>query len=668
MMSQKLTMTASGLSFYVAEANLGVRDLGLRVTSEGVATDICYAAVEGLTATATTDAGLHVCTTATPVDGLDAVVLTHTLTNASDRSVRFTAATGQFADSAAVLHGQGSWLGWDLRFCHTDNVRVERYPHCQMDYPYVRMLPVETARLGGGEDQAFPAFYLQDLRGKRGVVFAAASQALNYAVFTLRKRGMVNESVFDEFVIAHDPGQAAGFTLPAGNSLTLDGLFIQLTGDLAAEDAFVDYLDYLAPRFPFRGPTTPVRREAFHCTWNYGVFADQTEQSLLPTARFISQNLPNIKWFLMDAGYLAGDIDTTFLDRFYPDPEQFITAEKWPRGIRGYTEELRTLGLRPGLWWSPTARLNSPLYADHPEWFLKTADGSPYRIGEHNGFLDYSHPEALDYLDRTLAVILGAWGMDACKMDFWSQNFEDRDARLFDPTVTAVQARTRFFEKVRKHLPADGIFMTCVAVGMGNPFIGQWADTYRNTIDIGVGVWDEQVRNCIWALPTLGFEGRKSLLLNNDSVGIMAEHPAHENEFRFTWSYMNMGLLETGGRMETWPAKWVAAMRKLTDRCDRGYRVHCPDARAFTGVPLPEVLYVDFPADSPTAGQGVRQSVALFNWTDEPRLIAVPRAHLGQQGPVEVENFWTGECERWDGEFLSRRLEGRSALLLDIKA
>jgi hypothetical protein len=31
-------------------------------------------------------------------------------------------------------------------------------------------------------------------------------------------------------------------------------------------------------------------------------------------------------------------------------------------------------------------------------------------------------------------------------------------------------------------------------------------------------------------------------------------------------------------------------MRKLTDRCDRGYRVHCPDDRAFAGVPLPEVL------------------------------------------------------------------------------
>jgi hypothetical protein len=663
-----ITLKPQGVCFLAPDANVGIKDLGLRLTIGGTAVDVCYESGGGLTAEATAGSALRVRTTITPVEGLNAVVLTHRITNKADRAVRFTAATGQFAASAAVLHGKGSWLGWDLRYCHTDNVRTERYPHCQMEYPYVRMLPVETVRLGRGEDQAFPALFIKDLKGGHGIVFAAATQALNYPVFTMRKRGMVNVSVFDEFAIHHDPGQADGFLLPPGTSLTLDGIFIQLTGDLAAEDAFADYIAFLAQRHSLRGPKTPLLKEAFHCTWNYGVFADQSEKSLLPTARFISQHLPNIKWFLMDAGYLAGDIDTTFLDRFYPDPNQFVTAEKWPKGIRGYTDELRRLGLRPGIWWSPTARLNSQLFTDHPEWFLKNADGTPYRIGEHNGFLDYTHPEALAYLDRTLAVILGEWGMDACKMDFWSQNFEDRDARLHDRGVTAVQARTRFLETIRKHLPLDGIFMTCVATGMGNPFVGQWADTYRNTIDVGVGTWDEQVRNCIWALPTLGFEGRKTFLLNNDSVGIMPQHPENENEFRFTWTFMNMGLIETGGRMETWPEKWVKAMRKLTDRCDRGYKVRCPDDKAFTGVPLPEVLYVDYPSDSPTARAGIRQSVALFNWTDEPQIISVRRARLGHTSTVEGENFWTGKRERFDGEFISQRLEGRSARLYDLMA
>lgn len=208
--------------------------------------------------------------------------------------------------------------------------------------------------------------------------------------------------------------------------------------------------------------------------------------------------------------------------------------------------------------------------------------------------------------------------------------------------------------------------MTCVATGMGNPFIGQHADTYRNTADIGVGTWIEQVANCFWALPTLGFEGRKTFLLNNDSVGIMAEYPDNENEFRLIWSFMNMGLMETGGRMETWPEKWVKAMRKFTDRCDRGYRVHCPDDRAFTGEPLPEVLFVDYPPESPTARTGIAQSLALFNWTDAPQLISVRRSRLGQAGPAAAVNFLNGEHEVFDVEFISKRLNARSAILWDV--
>lgn len=666
-------MDEAGLTFLDPVAGSGVRGLGLSLTVEGLQAVVRYApAVEtpdGLAAEGEAAQGLTVRTTVERVPGLDAVVLRHCVRNPTDAAILFSASTGQFAGTSAVLPGSGGWLGWDWRYCHTDNVRTERYPYCQMEYPYLRMLPTETVTLGRGEDQSFPALHLVHLRDRRGLVFAAASQALNFTAFTLRKAAILRDGVFVHFAILHDPGQADGFRVPPRGTLELDGLFIQLTGAPPPDAVFQDYIDWLAGRFAFRGAVTPLRREAFHCTWNYGVFHDQSEASLLPTARAIAANFPKHKWFLMDDGYLTrpeGRNGADFLNNFYPDPCQHVHAGKWPRGIRGYTDEVRRLGLRPGLWWSPTVRVPSRLHDEHPDWFLRNADGSLYLIGDKNAFLDYSNPEALAFLDRTLAVILGEWGMDACKMDFWSQNFEDRHARLQDPGATSVQVRARFFDTVRKHLPADGILMTCVATGMGNPFMGQWADAYRNTMDIGVGKWEEQVHNCVWSLPTLGFEGRKTLLLNNDSVGILPDYPDHENQFRLTWSYMHMGMIETGGRMETWPARWIAAMRKLTDRCDRGYAVRCPDDRAFTGVPLPEVLRVDFPEESPTRKAGVLQSVALFNWSDEPRMVAVNRARLGHNVPVSVENFWTGERTVWSGEFLCERLEGRSAVLYDV--
>ena len=94
--------------------------------------------------------------------------------------------------------------------------------------------------------------------------------------------------------------------------------------------------------------------------------------------------------------------------------------------------------------------------------------------------------------------------------------------------------------------------------------------------------------------------------------------------------------------------------------------MRCPDERAFTGVPLPECLYVDFPAGSRTAERGVRQSVAFFNWSDKPRVVSVRRADLGQEEAVVVEDFWTGRRTRWDDEFVTIRLDGRSAELWDV--
>ncbi len=673
-MKMEWSVGEQGVNVVAPELHFGVRGLGLRVNVDGDdavaryrpsdAVGDCIEAEGALTAT------LSVRTVVERDSASGALVLRHTLQNRGKAPcwVRL-AATGTFAEGSAVLHGKGGWLGMDLRYCHTDNVRTERYPHCQMEYPYERMLPTETVCLGRGQDQAFPGLYVRDIRGGGGLVIAAASQTFNYLAFELRKAALVNTGVFAHFAVLHDTRQTGGFEVPVGGEVALDGLYIQLLQDCGPGEAYEAYIDFLAVRHAFRGAKSPLLREAFHCTWNYGVFANQTAASLLPTARFIAAHVPNIKWFLMDAGYLAGDIDTTFLDRFYPDPNQYVTEEKWPKGIRGFTDELRALGLRPGLWWSPTVRVPSRLHDEHPDWLLRNADGSLYLIGGQNGFLDYSNPEALAYLDRTLAVILEQWGMDACKMDFWSQNFEDRHVRLQDPHVTPIQARARFFETVRKHLPPDGVFMTCVATGLGNPFIGQWADTYRNTIDIGAGQWHEQKDNCFWSLPTLLIEGRKTYLLNNDSVGIMAEYPDNENEFRMVWSFMHQGMIETGGRMETWPQKWVDAMRKLTDRCDRGNRVRCLDARAFTGIPLPEVLTVTYAEDGPTAAAGIRQSLAFFNWSDEARVISVARESVVPgEASMALRAFWSDAEEVCADEFLSRRLAPRSALLWDVLA
>ncbi len=664
----------SGIGFRHGTKGFGFSNLQLRLETAAGACLVAYDSVAAkggkFTGRADVAGGLRVTTELKPVRGLDAVTVTHTVRNTNPYPVWIRGAeTGAFAPGAAVTAGKTHGLGWDLRFAHSDNLRTERYPHCLMDYPYLRVLPVEERELGRGEDQAFPALYLLERKTGAGLIVGALSQELNYTTFRLRKAPMVANGLFDVFAVRHDFAHAHGLLVPAGESRALDGIFVQAVQDLDLNDLFTGYTDFLAARNAFRGEATPLRTGAMHCTWNYGVFREQYAAPLLKTAKFIAKNLPGIRYFLVDSGYQknTGSKGFQWFDVFYPDARKSLDPKRFPRGMRAFTDAVRKLGLRPGLWFSPTVSLYGDLYREHPEWFLQDARGGPYCIGREQGFLDFSVPEAAAFFDRTLKVIVGEWGMDAVKMDFWSQNFEARNARVADPRMTAVQCRTRMFEIIRKHLPDDGVFMTCVATGMGNPFIAKHADTYRNTIDIGAGVWDDQLYNCAWSLSTLPVQGRKTFLMNNDSVGAVLDCPENENLFRFAWSFIHQGMIETGGRMETWPAKYVEAMRRTTTHVDRGYGCRCADPAAFTGSPYPAVLYVDYPSDSPTARRGVRKHIALFNWLDEPQVVGAAAGRLGLAGTVTARDFFTDEERTFEGGHVSEVLPGRSARLYEVR-
>lgn len=653
----------------------GFENYSLRLQVDGKTHEISQYRVESLTlqsARITADLSPSVCVVVDwhHLDDGRTFLLKVQVRNSGGESITIEkVAFGQFGATAQFHPSKGHVLGWGLRYLHTGNLRTERYPFCAADYPYIRQLPIDTRVLGDTEDQPFPALFVYNEITKWGIIFATTAQSRSVPVFTFKRNALFRPDVFSEFHVDWGLPQSKGIVLESGDSTELEPLYLQMTEGIEPDVIFEDYLEYLAGENTFRGSTSPANDWALHCTWNYGVFANQRAEPLLKTASFIAKNFPKIKFFLVDDGYLTHTVETTrvYLNRFYPDPEQEVSETTWPGGMKAFTAKVRQRGLRPGIWWTPTVRLPCLLHDEHPDWFLRKGDESLYLIGSDCAYLDYSHPEALAFLDRTLEVILGKWDMDACKIDFWSQNFETQDAVLYDPKMTAVEMRRRFFEVVRAHLPSDGLIMSCIAMGMGNPFLGEFVDTYRCSMDISGGLWEDQIGNCLWTLPLLGLGGRRSLLLNTDSVGINLSLPDNENLFRLTWCYITMGLIETGGRLEELPPFYLKAMKKLTDRCDRGYPCRCSDKRAFTGVPLPDSLYVDFPEDSPTAQKGIRQSVALFNWDDQAKLVTINRRDLGQAESVDAEDFWSGATEQWASPYLVVELEPRTAQLFDVR-
>jgi melibiase-like protein len=667
-----LKVNKTGFSFYDSENNLGVKDFSFKCHINGTVSTVQYDNVGNGTSGIYTGSLEHdiVCETEfCVVNNSDALTVTHTVRNNSSVPVDIShISTGQFSEDSAVK--LGDIHAYDARFCHTDNVRVEKLPKTFTDFPFVRPLPKDSVALGYGEDQPFTALYITERKYERGIVIGASSQNITLQCFKIAKAdATTRESECSEFLIAHELLQAGVFTLAPSETLELDGTYFELLKNSHPQNAYDNYIDYLGTKFNFRGKDTPLQQHAFYCSWNYGRFRNQYEDKLLKTARFISNNLPNIKYFLMDDGYLQtleikGEPFANFLNQFYPDPEANVDKEKFPQGIRHFSDEIRKLGLCPGIWWSPQVYLDSQLALEHPEWLLYKDDGQIYKIGDF-GFLDISVKPACEFIDRTLKTLIQDWGMDAIKMDFWSQQFSACEIHRSQPNYTAIQSRKILFDIIRKYLPDDGIFMTCVAVGMGNPFIAEWADTYRNSLDIGSGDWEEQIHSCEWSLPTFMHSGRKTFLLNADGLGF-ADVPISENIFRLTWGYITMGMLEIDGFLENLNEQEVARLRKLSDRCDQGHKCFCPDENAFTGYPLPESLYVNFPESSSTYKQGVKQSLAFFNWTDEMKVISVKRSGLGHEKHVKAVNFWTGEHETFKDEFITMILPPHLAFLYDI--
>ncbi|MBF0245614.1 MAG: hypothetical protein HQL31_10145, partial [Planctomycetes bacterium] len=292
------------------------------------------------------------------------------------------------------------------------------------------------------------------------------------------------------------------------------------------------------------------------------------------------------------------------------------------------------------------------------------ASGNVYRIGD-SSYLDFSLAPVQAYLHKVFTILFKEWKYEAMKMDFWAQGVESETIRY--ATGTGVQWRDWLLSTIRSYLPPDGFLMTCVAVSMGDPFLGKAASTYRCSIDVGAAAWHEHITASVWNLPLMSIPGRRTCLLNVDGLGWNAKLSDDENLHRLTYGFITMGSLEVDGRLEEVAPDKIALLNRLMDNMDRGYPVQCPDEEAWFGRPLPRALYVDYPPESQTAKRGVKKHIALFNWTDQPQYTGYTAKALGLKGTVKVRNYWTDEEVTWPEGNVCELLPARSSRLYELR-
>lgn len=222
------------------------------------------------------------------------------------------------------------------------------------------------------------------------------------------------------------------------------------------------------------------------CSW-YAFGTNITEGKILSNARWMADHnkLLPLNYVIIDDGYHPwGDWQTA-------DPEKF------PRGLKPVASEIKSMGLKPGLWMAPfVAHTNSEIFKKQ-DWFLKDSKGGliyghnamkivPDFFWPHAYVLDYEKPEVEKYIHDSIDTMLGDWGFNLIKLDFMASIY-------FDPHLKTPKIPHHFVKNllsyIHKNYPHVYILGGVIPI---KPILGL-ADSIRISNDTIIpqldGVW-----------------------------------------------------------------------------------------------------------------------------------------------------------------------------------
>lgn len=168
-------------------------------------------------------------------------------------------------------------------------------------------------------------------------------------------------------------------------------------------EVFARYAELLKERF---GQGKAQKAPRVWCSW-YNLYDTITEKNLGQALKDLG-DLP-FDVFQIDDGWEIG-------------PGDWEPNVKFPSGMVGVAEKIKSTGRKAGLWLAPLlVGKSSSLYQEHPEWLLHDADGrlvfAGFEFGEEVCALDATHPDAADWL-ANLIKKARSWGYEYLKLDF----------------------------------------------------------------------------------------------------------------------------------------------------------------------------------------------------------------------------------------------------------
>ena len=421
-----------------------------------------------------------------------------------------------------------------------------------------------------------------------------------------------------------------GLELAPGESWTLEELLF-LSGD-DREGMLESVAERLARNHPpLRFPEPP----AGWCSW-YCFGPDVTARQVLDNLDVIAERIPGLEYVQIDDGYqpFMGD----WLD----------TGASFGGDVRGVLRRIRERGFEPAIWVAPfIAEAGSRVFREHPEWFVRGADGRPLSSEEvtFRGWrrypwyvLDGTHPGVLRHLERVFRTMREEWGCSYFKLDAntWGAM---HGGRRHDPGATRIEAYRRGMEAVLRGA-GDAFVLGCnhpiwASVGVIHGSRSS-NDIKRDWARVATVARQNLMRN--WQNGRLWWNDPDAVVLSaNRGLDLTPD----EYAFHATATFASGGMILSGDDLTAIPPERLAMLREL--------------------VP-PTGVAARFADDSLQVGEmrlPGRSAWCLLNWDDAPRTLA-----FRLDGPHRVRELWSGEDRgRVEGD-VSTALPPRSGRVL----
>lgn len=509
--------------------------------------------------------------------------------------------------------------------------------------------------------QPFPAILISNYAVKEGLVCGSLSQDYFYHSFEVgHKDGLAFLEIYSEFK------DIAQREVKAGETLT-DIFYIGETPYADDINRFFErYTSVLRGYLPSNaGASDTNRHTLIWDSWNDGIYRDVSEEMLVKEAKAVKRLFPTVEWFQLDDGYSTYceenvDLDAHGLGVAY-EGDAGVDPVKFPNGLKGYTDKIKAIGLKPAIWIGGFCPVKTKIYKEKPEWFIDYT----YRI-DWTQPLDVSKKEAREYMCYALDKLVVEYGFEGVKHDFWSYAFEDRHDLLANKNMSGYEHREWWHHELRSRLPEYGYLETGCDVSMGNPFIGKYFNNYRFGEDVGAGSWNAISTTIFWGVASLSTHTGDLFIPNSDSIGLLPG--LNDNDFMLVVNFqiVSRTLVEISGRFsrvdESNPRLQV--IKRAVQYLNNGEDVYFAnfDYRR-KGEVLPEIIYIDSAFDCDDKGY---KTVAVFNYEQNGKTITFTNADIGlDEGEHEVELVWENRVEKL-GSF-SFDLQPHGSVLLKIK-